>query len=68
MSLKSARLASGLTVREVMEKLNVSDATVYMWENGQTSPKSSRLMEVAKLYGCSVEELLTADPEGGENK
>ena len=68
MSLKSARLASGLTVREVMEKLNVSDATVYMWENGQTSPKSSRLMEVAKLYGCSVEELLTADSEGGENK
>lgn len=68
MSLKSARLASGLTVREVMEKLNVSDATVYMWENGQTSPKSSRLMEVAKLYGCSVEELLTADLEGGDEQ
>ncbi len=58
MGFRSARLAAGLTVQQVMKKLKVSNATVYLWETGKQHPRASRLPEVAKLYGCTVDELL----------
>ena len=61
MSFSSARLAAGLSVQQVIEKLKVSDAAVYMWETGQQHPRASRLPEVAALYGCTVDELLKPD-------
>lgn len=58
MGFRSARLKAGLSVAEVMKKLGVSDAAVYMWETGATTPTGKRLPEIAKLYGCTVDELL----------
>lgn len=63
MSFRSARLAAGLSVQQVIEKLNVSDAAVYMWETGLHNPRTSRLPEVAALYGCTVDELLKPDEQ-----
>lgn len=61
MGFRSARLAAGLTVREVMNVLSVSDAAVYQWETGMTIPRRQRLSKLAKLYGCTVDELLNED-------
>ena len=61
MSFRKARLSAGLTVAQVMEKLQVSDAAVYQWETGVTIPNGKRLPEIAKLYGCTVDELLTKE-------
>ena len=58
MSFRTARKAAGLSVSEVMKLLKVSDAAVYQWETGATAPNSKRLLEIAELYNCSVEELL----------
>ena len=58
MGFRSARLAAGLSVSNVMEALKVSDAAVYQWETGVTMPNGKRLPEIAKLYGCTVDELL----------
>ena len=63
MNFKKARLAAGLTVQEVVRALKVSDSAVYMWETGQMMPKTSRLHEIAELYGCTIDELLR--PEDG---
>lgn len=63
MSFRSARLAAGLSVQQVTEKLNISDAAVYMWETGQQNPRVSRLPEIAALYGCTLDELLRSDDE-----
>lgn len=63
MGFKSARIAAGLTVQQVIKALGVSDAAVYMWETGQQRPRASRLPEIARLYGCTVDELL----EGGKD-
>ena len=65
MGFKAARQAAGLSVREVMKALGVSDAAVYMWETGANLPKGKRLLEVANLYGCTVDELLR---KGEENE
>lgn len=58
MGFRKARIAAGLTVAQVMEALKVSDAAVYQWETGVTHPSIKRLVELAKLYGCTVDELL----------
>ena len=59
MGFKQARINAGLSVRDVMKALGVSDAAVYQWETGVFTPKTKRLSEIAKLYGVTVAELLS---------
>ena len=63
MSFRDARIKAGLSVAEVMAALNVSDAAVYQWETGKNTPKGKRLPELAKLYGCTVDELLKEEEQ-----
>lgn len=58
MGFKSARIKAGLSVSQVMDILKVSDAAVYQWETNVTRPNAKRLLEIAALYGCTIEELL----------
>ena len=61
MGFRKARIKAGLSVAQVMDALKVSDAAVYQWETGTTTPTGKRLPEIAKLYKCSVDELLAPD-------
>ena len=61
MSFLSARLKSGLSQAAVAKELGVSAPSVSQWETGSTWPKADRLLEVAALYGCTVDELLAPD-------
>lgn len=63
MSFLSARKKAGLSQIAVGEKLGVAAASVCQWETGKTYPDSRRLPEIAKLYGCTVDELLADDTE-----
>ena len=58
MSLKSERLRAKKKVREVMEYMGVSDAAVYQWETGETTPRPDKLVRLAQFYGCTVDDLL----------
>lgn len=58
MSFRSERLKAGKSVKEVMKKLGVSDACVYMWESGASKPRADRLKALAKFYGCTTDALL----------
>ena len=58
MSFVKCRKAAGMTQMEVGKRLGVSDAAVCQWEKGETLPAAGRLLEIAKLYGCTVDELL----------
>lgn len=64
MGFKEARIKTGMSVLKVAEKLNVSDAAVYNWETGVNFPNSKRLFEIAKLYGCTVDDLLKEENNG----
>ena len=63
MGFKQARINAGLSVRQVMKALDVSDAAVYQWETGVFRPSAKRLPEIAKLYGVTVDELLKDNGE-----
>lgn len=58
MGLKEARKRAGLTAAEVGRAVGVSAQNVYNWEAGSYLPEAARLKQLARLYGCTVDELL----------
>ena len=58
LSFLSARRKAGLTQAAVAEHLGISAASVCLWEAGKTVPDSRKLPAIARLYGCTVDELL----------
>ena len=53
------RRAAGLTQEALAEKLGVSSQAVSKWENDQSCPDIALLPELAKILGCTTDELLT---------
>jgi len=58
MGFRQARLDAGVSVKEVMAYMGVSDAAVYQWESGVYTPRPDKLVKLASLYGCTVDALL----------
>lgn len=58
MGFREARIKAALSVLKAAELLGVSDAAIYQWETGVNKPTAKRLLEIAKLYGCSIDDLL----------
>ncbi|MDD3959133.1 MAG: helix-turn-helix transcriptional regulator [Oscillospiraceae bacterium] len=52
------RKKANLTQREVAESLGLDQTTVSRWECGYKMPRADRLLSIAGLYRCSVEDLL----------
>lgn len=68
MSFLSARLRAGLSQAAVAERLGITSASVCQWETGKNLPRTSLLRSIAKLYGCTVDELLAPDePDAPES-
>lgn len=61
MTMSYARRRAGLLQRQVAEALDVSLGTVAMWDTGRNNPRADMLPKIAKLYGCTVDELLRED-------
>lgn len=67
--LYELRRAAGLSQEELAERLNVSRQAVSKWENGAAQPELSKLVELSRLYGVSVDELLSLEEaEKGDAK
>lgn len=64
MAFKEARERAGKSVLEVSRFLGVSPQAVYQWEWGETAPRLSFLGKMADMYGCTVDELLSANQTG----
>lgn len=58
MGFKSARIAAGKSVKEVMDYMSVSDAAVYQWETGVFVPRPDKMLKLAEFYGTTVDALL----------
>lgn len=48
----------GLTQKQVAEKLNIHQSNVSDWENDVSRPEYEKLIELAKIYEHTLEELL----------
>ncbi len=52
------RKASGMTQRQLAEKLNVSDKAVSRWERDETLPDLTLIPVIAEIFGVTSDELL----------
>lgn len=59
--LSELRRANGMSQEELAEKLGVSRQAVSKWESGAAQPELSKLIELSKIYGVSVDALLSLE-------
>ena len=57
------RKKHGLSQEELAEKLGVSRQAISKWERSESSPDTDNLIELSKIYGISLDELLNGDEE-----
>ena len=62
-NLASYRKTAGLTQAELAEKINYSDKSVSKWESGNGVPDLYVMLQLAELYGVTVDELIGKDAE-----
>lgn len=60
-NLTELRRSAGMTQLELAEKLNYSDKAVSKWESGASLPDVTVLYQIAKLYGVTVDYLLSEE-------
>jgi transcriptional regulator with XRE-family HTH domain len=52
--IRSARIARGLSVADVAERVGVSEASVYFWERDHTRPRDENLSALCKVLKLPV--------------
>lgn len=58
MRFRAARMSASLTQNMAATALGVGRSTVAMWESGRAIPRTDKLQAMARLYRCTVDELL----------
>lgn len=57
------RRRAGFTVAQLAERLSVTRATIYFWEQGRYLPNAGLLPELAEILGCTIDDLFTEPNE-----
>ena len=63
--IRKIRLAAGISVREMAQRLGVSRSTVQRYEARKTLPKRGTLVAIAEILGIDVNMLLGDQKKGG---
>ena len=59
--IASKRKEKNLTQNQLAELLHVTDRAVSKWECGRSAPDSSIMLELCKILGINVNELLSGE-------
>lgn len=62
--LAELRNKKGLSQIAAAEALNVSRQAISRWETGASAPSTENLIELSRLYGVSVDELVNGGESG----
>lgn len=57
-NFKKLRQEAKLSQKDVAERLGIYQSNVSDWENDVSRPEYERLIQLTKLYDCSIAELL----------
>ena len=57
-ALRQIRKELGMSQQELADSIGVGRTTVTMWETGANTPPTKMLKVLAKVLGCTVDELL----------
>lgn len=56
-AIRLARENAGMEQKQLANKLGVSPSTVCMWEADKRFPKPDKLPELARILGCTIDDL-----------
>lgn len=56
--IRDLRVSKGLTQIALANLIGTTRSAVAMWESGTSSPRADKLPELARILGCTVDELL----------
>ena len=62
-NITELRRANNMTQIELAERLNYSDKTISKWERAESSPDISVLLEIAELFGVTLDYFVRAEHE-----
>ena len=57
-------MKAGLRQETAAAALDVDRSTIAKWETGIAKPRADKLIAIAKLYNCSIGDLLDEDQNG----
>lgn len=57
MKIKDFREKRNKTQTELAKDLGVSQQAVAMWEKGTNKPRADKLIQLARILGCTIDEL-----------
>lgn len=63
-NLMALRRSRGWSQEELGDTLGVSRQTVSKWETGQTTPELEKLIELAEVFGLSIDQLVGREAAG----
>ena len=63
MSIKTVRESKNLTQQYIANELGISRSSAAMWETGEAMPRADRLPELAKILGCTIDELFAEESD-----
>jgi transcriptional regulator with XRE-family HTH domain len=66
--IAALRKASGMTQKELAERLNVSDKSVSRWERDETAPDLTLIPVIAEVFGVTADELLRGERRPAEKR
>lgn len=62
-NLTALRTAKGMTQLELGEMISYSDKAISKWERGESIPDAFVLLKLSRIFGCTVDYLLTEHSE-----
>lgn len=61
-NIRYLRKRKGLSQTALAHKLNINQASVSLWEKGETNPNTSTLLELAKLFDVPLDFFMSDEP------
>ena len=60
--IKEKRLAKGWSTYRLGKEIGVNHVTIFSWETTKTFPNALYLVDLADVFGCTIDELCGRDP------
>ena len=61
-NIRQLREAAGMKQSELADRMNVRPPTVFKWENGIANPTIANLIQLAEIFGVSLDEVVGRKP------
>ena len=64
--IQELRINSGLTQKQLAEKIGVKNYIIGNWEQGRTEPSVKDLIDLSNIFECSIDYLLGRENDFGQ--